>query len=268
MPGAPRLHFLEWNPRGRVCVVLLHGSSANAWWWEWVADALAGQEEIRLVAVDLRGHGDSEWVRPPAYKPGEYADDVARFIDGLGLTRPVVAGHSMGGIVALTFALRYPQTARAIIAIDVAITSTARRDRYLRHLKSLPTIVYPDLETARSRFRLMPNEGEIPASTLARIAENSLERTEDGRYTMKFARESFFGGDGLDVAEAIKAVTVPTLLVRAEKSRIMTAEAAVRAADSNPMVQLTEIPGAHHHLPLERPGEMAAVIEAFVREIQ
>ncbi|MGH7918135.1 MAG: alpha/beta fold hydrolase, partial [Candidatus Binataceae bacterium] len=86
--GTSRLHFLEWNPRGRACVVLLHGNSANAWWWEPLA-ALADQDELRLVALDLRGHGDSEWVRPPAYKPVDYAADLERLIDGAGLPRPV-----------------------------------------------------------------------------------------------------------------------------------------------------------------------------------
>ena len=91
-------------------------------------------------------------------------------------------------------------------------------------------MTYPDLETAKARFRLMPDEGGIAPEILHEIAEKSLARTDDGRWTLKFDRESFFGSDGIDVLETIKEITIPTLLVRAEQSRIMTAEAAARRA--------------------------------------
>ncbi|HEX3409439.1 MAG TPA: alpha/beta fold hydrolase, partial [Candidatus Binataceae bacterium] len=66
--GSPRLHYLEWNPQGRETLVLVHGSSANAWWWRPLADSI-DPARYRLLALDQRGHGDSEWARPPAYTP-------------------------------------------------------------------------------------------------------------------------------------------------------------------------------------------------------
>lgn len=260
--GTPRIHYLEWNPRGRRTVVLLHGNSANAWWWCPMAEAL--ESDVHLIAIDLRGHGDSGWVRPPAYSPADHASDLARFIRKARLDHPIIAGHSMGGICVLAFLTDYPDLARAAIAVDIAVTSTSRRNRYLSRLKSLPAVVYPDLETARARFRLMPDEGAIPPNVLHEIAEKSLQRTGDGRYTMKFDRESFFGSDGLDARAAIQRVRVPLLLVRAEHSRIMTDEAAREAAASNPHVQLRLIPSAHHHVLLERPDALAEIIGAFV----
>ena len=121
--GSPRLHYLEWNPAGRETLVLLHGNTANAWWWQPLAGAIDA-DRFRLLALDQRGHGDSEWVRPPAYSPNDYADDLAHFIRATGLVRPIVVGHSMGGISVLSFALRFAELARAAIAIDVAVTST------------------------------------------------------------------------------------------------------------------------------------------------
>jgi pimeloyl-ACP methyl ester carboxylesterase len=124
LEGAPRLHYLEWNPHGREPLVLLHGNSANAWWWRPLADSLDGTQ-YRLLALDQRGHGDSEWVSPPpAYTPDEYARDLARFIQDMGLVRPLAVGHSMGGISVLAFAARFGKLGRAAIAIDVAVTST------------------------------------------------------------------------------------------------------------------------------------------------
>lgn len=265
--GTPRLHFLEWNAGARRTLIVLHGNSANAWWWQPMAQA-AGETDLRLLALDQRGHGDSEWVRPPAYGPVDYAHDLARFIAEYAPPRPFVAGHSMGGISALAFGAAYPGVARAIVAIDVAATSSERRNHYLRRLKGLPLVTYPDLATARARFRLMPSEGEIAPETLALIAEKSLGRTADGRWTMKFDRESFLGSDGIDVLAAIAHVRDPLLLIRAEHSRIMTAEAARRAVESNPNARLLTIPAAHHHVILERPAAIRRAIEEFLLSVE
>lgn len=266
----PRLHFLEWNSNAKRTLVFLHGNSANAWWWQWVA-AETGKE-FRLLALDQRGHGDSEWVTPPAYRPFDYADDLARFIreicaTGDDVSKPVVVGHSMGGLGTLAFTSRYPDLARAAVVIDTAIVSSKGRDRFLRRLKVLPTVVYPDLETAMARFRLMPNEGGIPPERLAAIAEKSLERTEQGGYTMKFDRESFFGGDGIPVLDTIRELRIRTLLVRAQMSRIMTQDASEVARASNPNVDLVVIPHAHHHVILEKPREVAETIEHFIENL-
>ncbi len=262
---SPRLHFLEWNPEASRTVIMLHGNSANAWWWQWVAAELP--KTLRLLALDMRGHGDSEWVKPPAYKPYDYAADLANFIGAeVRGERPIVVGHSMGGVVTLAFASRYADLARGIVVVDTAVVSSRGRDRFLHRLKALPTVVYPDLETAKARYRLMPNEGEIHPGRVLAIAEKSLMPAEQGGYTLKFDRESFFGGDGLHVTDMIRALRIPTLLVRAEKSRIMTKESSEAAAASNPRTRLTVIAGAHHHVILEKPADVARVIGEFVEE--
>jgi pimeloyl-ACP methyl ester carboxylesterase len=266
--SSPRLHYLEWNPSGRTTIVMLHGNSANAWWWEPVAREMP--DEFRLLAVDQRGHGDSGWVRPAAYTPADYAGDLARFLSHVIRSdkKPIVVGHSMGGITTLAFAAVHEGLARAAIVIDAAVTSSRGRDRFLRRLKSLPVVTYPDLETAKARFRLMPNEGHIPAATLRTIAEKSLAVTEDGRWTLKFDRESFFGGDGINPMEAIRKIRLPTLLLRAEMSRIMTAEAAASACAGNSQVRLVTIPAAHHHVLLEKPAAVAKAIQEFAVSLQ
>jgi len=267
LEGVPRLHYLEWNPQASRSIVLLHGNSANAWWWEPLARAIA--PEYRLLALDQRGHGDSEWTRPVAYLPTDYANDIARFVEHIApnAEKPVVVGHSMGGLNVLAFARRHPESVRGAMAIDVAVTSSRGRDRFLRRLKGLPVVTYPDLATAKARFRLMPNEGRIPDEVRLEIAERSLARTDEGRWTLKFDRESFLGGDGLPVLE-IKEIRIPTMLVRAEHSRIMTAEAAEQAHASNPQTRLVTIDDAHHHVILEKPEEVARVIEEFAASLQ
>ena len=263
LEGSPRLHYLEWNPHAPRTVILLHGNTANAWWWEPLARVITA--EYRLLALDQRGHGDSQWARPAAYSPIDYANDIARFVAHVtaNAERPLVAGHSMGGMNVLAFARAHPDSARGAIAIDIPVTSTRGRDRYLERLKSLPVVTYPDLATAKARFRLIPKEGAVAAEVLHEIAEKSLARTDEGRWTLKFDRECFFGGDGMVVLDVIKEITIPMMLVRAGHSRIMTAEGAEHARAANPKVRVVTIADAHHHVILERPEAVARLIEEF-----
>ncbi len=265
LDGSPRLHYLEWHPHAARTLILLHGGSGNAWWWQPLAEAIASK--FRLLALDQRGHGESQAADPPRYRPEDYARDLARFVKHLELGSAIVVGHSMGGINALAFASRHPEAARAVVVVDAPLTSNPRRDHFLRRLKGLPIVAYPDLETAKKRFRLIPKEGDIPAHIVAAIAEHSLTRMADGRYTLKFDRETFVGEDGIDSLEAIKTVRAPVLLVRGELSNLMTLDAIRRATDSNPLVRLVTIPRAHHHILLERPELLAHEIERFVGEL-
>jgi pimeloyl-ACP methyl ester carboxylesterase len=265
VPGSPRLHYLEWNPTAERTLVVLHGATANSWWWKDFARYMP--RDLRLIALDHRGHGDSEWVSPPAYGLLDYADDVQRLMDACGLRDAVIVGHSQGGINALAFISGRPQAARAVVAVDIALTSSPRRDRFLVRLQNLPTVVYPDMQTAKARFRLMPREGDIPAEVLAHVAEHSLMRAPAGGYTFKFDRDSFLGSDGINVLDAIRLVRVPLLLVRGGRSRIMTVEAAEKALRSNPLARLATIEDAHHHVPIERPAALASIVNEFVRQL-
>jgi len=262
--GSPRLHYLEWHPHGSRTLVLLHGGSANAWWWQPLSESIS--LKYRLLALDQRGHGDSQSVKPPRYRPEDYARDLARFLKHYKIARAIVVGHSMGGINALAFANHHPEAVRAVIVVDAPLTSSPRRDRFLRRLTGLPIITYPDLATAKARFRLMPKEGDIPAQTVGAIAEHSLARMPDGRYTLKFDRGTFVGEDGIDAMAAVSIVRVPVLLIRGALSNLMTADAVRGAVESNAMVRLVTIPRAHHHILLERPQALARAIEDFVDE--
>ena len=195
--------------------------------------------------------------------------DINITVTSFGPTYADVSAITVGGVLSGTsdfvvsgIHLLLP----AVVAIDIAVTSTRGRDRYLRRLKGLPMVTYPDRETARGRFRLMPDQDGVAPAILHEIADRSFARTEDGGWTLKFDRASFFGGDGLDVLETIKQIRIPTLLVRAELSRIMTADSAEHARESNPLVRLVTIPGAHHHVLLDKPEALARVIEDFAAD--
>ncbi|MEV0649399.1 alpha/beta fold hydrolase [Phytomonospora sp. NPDC050363] len=112
----PRLRFAyrTWGPAEGAPLLLLHGASGSGAAWEEVVEALSPR--WRVYAPDARGHGASAW-------PGEYSfeamrDDVAAFMDALGIASAVVAGHSMGGIAAHLFAAARPERVAGLLLIE------------------------------------------------------------------------------------------------------------------------------------------------------
>ena len=114
--GTVRLAYRAWGRPGAPPVVLLHSLGDESSDWDEVAAALA--DSCRLYAVDLRGHGKSDW-------PGEYAaellaDDVVAFLDALGLAEVTLIGHSLGGVVSYLLASRYQHRVTRLVLEDPA----------------------------------------------------------------------------------------------------------------------------------------------------
>src|SRR6195952_3907134 len=106
-----RFHFLEWGRADAPAIVLLHGGHQSAHSWDLVSLHLA--QRYRVLALDQRGHGDSEWARDVVYSYHEMSLDAEAFIVAMGLDRPVLIGHSMGGRNAMLLMRRCPGLLRA-----------------------------------------------------------------------------------------------------------------------------------------------------------
>src|SRR4051812_41926953 len=97
-----RLHYTDWNPGGDRAVLLLHGLNVQAHTWDPAAAALAAGGR-RVVCLDLRGHGESDWSRE-GYRVTDFAGDVLGLVDALGLDVVDVVGHSLGCRIGIVFA--------------------------------------------------------------------------------------------------------------------------------------------------------------------
>ena len=112
-----RFHFLEWGEPDAPSLLLLHGGNQTAHSWDLVSLHLA--DRYHVLAIDQRGHGDSEWARDADYSATAMAEDALAFIDQLRLERPLIMGHSMGGMVAMTLLAQRPEGPRAAVSVDV-----------------------------------------------------------------------------------------------------------------------------------------------------
>ena len=105
LPGGPTLSYREWGRPDGAVVLMLHGLGSSGATWRHVAPALG--QQFRIIAPDARGHGDSEWTRD--YSMELMAEDVAGFLEQIGVLAAIMVGHSMGGVTAYAVAATRPE---------------------------------------------------------------------------------------------------------------------------------------------------------------
>src|SRR5712691_4602285 len=111
-----RFRYLDWGNEGLRPLLFLHGGALTAHTWDLCCLAL--RDEFHCIALDQRGHGDSDWAPDADYSIAAQREDVRGFVDELGLDGFVLAGMSMGAINALAFAIHYPEMLSALVLID------------------------------------------------------------------------------------------------------------------------------------------------------
>jgi len=256
-----RLHYRDWGGQGRPFLAL-HGSSAHAHWWDPVAPLLRGR--LRVLALDWRGHGRSAWPRPPSYRTEDFAADLLAVIDRLRLDDAVVAGHSMGGHVAMAFAAWHPEALGRLVVLDAKpmvnlgrlLASQARGER--RHLQ------FPGRAAALRRFRLSPPETVAAPALLRAVGARGIRRLPSGRWVYRFDPACDRTRVPVDAWPLLPRITVPTLIVRGEGSTVLPRDVAERMAKVVPSARLEELPGTYHHVTLDAPGALAECLLAWL----
>jgi pimeloyl-ACP methyl ester carboxylesterase len=256
-----RLHYLDSAGSGPP-VLLLHGGSAHAHWWDFVIPALA--DRFRCVALDLRGHGESGRPADGDYSLAAHAGDVAAVVSALGLAGGAVVGHSFGGWVAMVHAGRAGDTIGALAVVDSRPTIGVRSARMLEALRKLPHTRYATHADAVSRFRLMPSATNAAPDVLAHVARYAIIRDADGAYRPRFDRHALAGASAQDLTPHLRAARCPVLAVRAAHSEIVDTAALHAFRTALPGTELAEIAEAHHHVMLDQPAALAAVLGDFL----
>ena len=111
LPGGPTLNYREWGRPDGAVVLLLHGLTSSSQSWRHVAPELG--EHFRVIAPDARGHGGSQWMRDYSFEV--MRDDVARFMERVGILAAIVIGHSMGAVTAYDLAATRPDLIRLLV---------------------------------------------------------------------------------------------------------------------------------------------------------
>ena len=244
-----RFHFLDWGPRDAPAIVLLHGGHQSAHSWDLVSLHLA--QRYRVLALDQRGHGDSEWARDAEYTNTTMSEDAEAFIRALGGARPVLVGHSMGGRNALLLARRSPALLRALVVVDVApeVSEEGRRviGGFVRANQE-----FDDLDHFVSNVRKY--DPYRPREHIERTVKYNMLRRADGKFVSKCdstpRRLGLIRGAEADHVslDDLRRFPMPTLVVRGGNSNVVTQEAAEHFRDALPLGQLAVVPNCGHNV--------------------
>jgi pimeloyl-ACP methyl ester carboxylesterase len=259
------LHYLDWGATDAPPVVLLHGITGHARVWDHLATRLLPGH--RVLALDQRGHGDSDPAPDDDYRVGTMADDVAAFAASLRLTRFALIGHSMGGRIAIKYAADHVARLQRLVIIDIG-----------------PEIALAGLQRVRDMMAQSPERIESeewaveyirranPLQDIGMLRErvrHGLKRLSDGELTWKYARglrDMMREGrrDTVDLWEPLPRISCPTLVMRGAESDILSADVAKKMTERLPDGRLVEIEGAGHTVPADRPEEFVRQIRAFL----
>ncbi len=260
-----RFHYFRTGDGSKPALVLAHGFSDNGLCWLPVARDL--QAEYDVILPDARGHGKSQRVQP-----GELVDnarDLAGFVRALGLDRPVVGGHSMGGSTASALAAGWPELVRALILEDPGWRDFPPRPEpkpedegkepqpnpWFAWLQKLPEAT---VEQVMAKGRAdNPTWDEVEMRPWA----ESKKQLDLNILQVERPREPW--------REVVKAIACPTLLLTADaqKGAIIAPEQICEIQELNRNIQVVNIPGAGHNIRRENYAAYMQAVREFLRTV-
>lgn len=259
-----RLSFLEWGRPGAPGLCFLHGGSAHAHWYDGVAQAFA--DRYHVIALDQRGHGESDWARPPAYGTEDFAGDLLGLLTALGWSRATLVGHSMGGHNSMAFSAWHPERVRALCIVDSRPTFAPARLEAMHARGRRGPRPHATLEAAVARFHLLPTATAAAPALLRHLARQGMVE-RDGTWIYRFDPQTAGSRRPVDCLPLLARVRAPTLLVRGEHSPVLTPPMVEEMMTRLARGRFVEIPGAYHHLVLDAPGPFTAALGDFLATV-
>ena len=237
-------------------VVLLHGLTCSAAYWLRVVPLLEG---LRVIALDFRGHGLSR--HRDSYRYADYGDDLLSLIDELGLERVTVAGHSLGGYVALLAATRSDRVG-AVLAADVKSDWTEADARLADASRNAAQRVESSREIVIDRLaRTLPPS--LTVHELENIALRSIEPVADAGWRFRWDRR-VLATEPVEPFAFLSDVRRDVRVMSGSESDVMTPDAAERFAAAIPDAVLEVVDGVGHHVELEAPERIASRIRELL----
>ena len=259
-----RLHYLNWGNAHLPKLLLLHGSTQQAHMWDFFA--LAMRDHFHIVAVDQRGHGDSDWSEAGDYDTGFHVADLDAFTDAIGWDRFTLGGLSMGGRNAYGFAARHPHKIDRLVIVDVGPDVAAEGRRHIAEFLE-GTDTFETLDWLVERVHQF--NPRRPVEQIRGSLVNNLKQLDDGSWTWKHDRRRGIRRDrGMEFNDEawrdLGAVTAPTLLVRGAESNILSAQTAEKMRQTLAQCHFEEVERAGHLVPSDNPVRFEQVVRAYL----
>ncbi|WP_143305568.1 alpha/beta fold hydrolase [Chitinophaga vietnamensis] len=236
-------------------LILLHGLMTNGLCWTDLARSL--EQAYDVIMPDARGHGCSS-APDSGYRYEDHADDVIGLIATLTLRKPVLIGHSMGGMTAAVVAGRRPDLLRGLVLAD-------------------PTFLHPEMQrevfdsdvAEQHRKALdMPLEALVAAARTRHPQRSQENLTLFARARLQTSMAAFevLRPPNPDYEELVRKINIPSLLISGDKG-VVSADVAAALQNLNASLQVELIPEAGHSLHVDQPQRFAAIIKTFLASL-
>jgi esterase len=257
-----RLHYLDWGTAGRQPFIMLHGISRTAHTFDHVAPHF--NRDYHVLAIDLRGHGDSAWHPDGAYVVEDYVKDLEAIVERLKLRSVVITGNSTGGRVAQVYAGLHPENVAALIVEDVGPERPNEvADSFARRVAQEANGWASEEELLGTLMKGSAGIAEDLQRTHVRYA---MKRREDGRVVWKRDPNLVKGFVPTELWAHVSRITAPTLYLLGAKSNIVPVATQEKLKHTLPRVKVTVMPGIGHYPHLEAPTDFIAIVESFLKE--
>jgi pimeloyl-ACP methyl ester carboxylesterase len=261
-----RLHYLDHGGAGRPHLVCVHGLTGNAHNFDPLAPHLA--RTYHLLAVDVRGRGDSAWGPPAEYLPQNYVGDLAAMLDALGIARVTLVGTSMGGIISIMYAGGWPERVERLVLNDIGPEiDPAGAVRIAAYVGESPER-FKDLGEVAAYYREnYPPMAKMPEDELRAAVQWSVKPAPDGnglRWKMDPAVRRPLRSPSqqrLDLWVSYARIACPILIVRGAESDILSRETTARMRQVHSSTRVAEVPGVGHAPSLVERESLAAMRE-------
>lgn len=265
-----RHHYIRWGTPEKDPVVLLHGLMNNARYWEHIAERFT--DKYSVYAPDLRGHGESEHA-PGGYLVWAFAMDLRGFVQEMDFEAFDLVAHSIGSRVAMSYARDHSNRLKHLVLADMGPQMADAGARGIRkstgESRKAPGFTtgaealehFAALFPGRSKEFL---ERQIGASLVLDEASGNLVFRFDPAIHEATGRGAI--AEIPYLWESLEHIKCPTLVIRAEKSKVLSPEIAQQMVERLPNGRYVEIPGAGHQVPLHQPEAFSAVIREFLAE--
>jgi pimeloyl-ACP methyl ester carboxylesterase len=257
------IHYRTWGDPGLPPVVLVHGMGAHSGWWSAVAAPL--EQQLRLIALDLSGNGDS--ARRAEYTPELWVQEILALIDHETDGHAALIGHSRGGRLSVRAAAARPAAVSQLVLLDAPIRRPDPEGAPPRRVMAPRggDRVHPTLEEAVPSFHLQPHEPVMAIELFLQAARESFRQDPDG-WRLKADPAAYVPLDAVEQAGCLAAITCPATVVRGELSMAVQPEDIAFFQDTyaGPSTPIT-IRGARHHLIFDQASQVAEVIRTALR---
>ncbi|MDY6830210.1 MAG: alpha/beta hydrolase [Pseudomonadota bacterium] len=248
------IHYRHWVDAQRETkpgLLFVHGGGAHAHWWDFIAPQFAASHSV--AALDLSGMGDSD--HRGLYPPETFAKEIVAVCDAAGFdNRAIVIAHSFGGFGTIKAGHLYPERFAGIMIVDTVVMSPeAFEKRDETNTPFRPKKTYPDLETALTRFKLVPEQPCDNDFILDYIARHSLMNVSDG-VMWKFDHLFNQKMDYRTLVEDIPQLTLPRVVIHGADSVFFKPDSVAWMQEIyGPAVPFIPVENAQHHVFLDEP---------------